>query len=283
MSQPSPGVLIAIDWENIRRGAQLYQRSVKPAQLCQAMHDVGGIFGEVGGGKAFGDWSLRPDDGREFSEHDIVPYHAPRTAAGKDRSDPAILLEVYEWIRDRDDCGTVILGSGDADYQVLVDRAKSYGKRIVLCAFSQSVSRDMLATAPLFPLEAELGIQTAEHGDVNVDVVPEASGSEGAASEGVLERFVQQMYNLENRMNFVGYGMLCNRWMLDWGLAWNEHECRQLIDEYVDAGIVERHDVYNPNNPDWPTSAVRLVRTDERVRQALGFSDGPVSNPVLAG
>ena len=55
------------------------------------------------GGKAFGDWSLRPEDGREFAEHDIVPYHAPRTSTGKDRSDPAIPLEVYEWIRDRED------------------------------------------------------------------------------------------------------------------------------------------------------------------------------------
>ena len=280
MSRERQGVLVAIDWENIRRGAQLYQRNVKPADVCLAMHDVGSVFGEVAGGKAFGDWSLRPEDGREFAEHDIGPYHAPRTSAGKDRSDPAILLEVYEWIRDRDDCGTVILGSGDADYQVLVDRAKSYGKRIVLCAFSASVSRDMLATAPLFPLEAELGIQTAEHGDVKLDVAA-APESDYAESNDVLGRFVRQMHNLESRMNFVGYSMLCNRWMPDWGLAWNEYECRKLLDEYQDAGIVERHEVINPNNPDWPTGAVRLVRSDERVRQALGFSDGPASNPVL--
>ena len=147
MSQQRQGVLIAIDWENIRRGAQLYQRRVGPAHLCRAMTDVGGVFGEVKGGKVFGDWSLRPDDGREFAEQDIVPYHAPRTAAGKDRS---------------------------------------------------------------------------------------------------------------------------------------EHECRRLVDEYQQAGIVERHDVANPNNPDWPTAAVRLVRSNETVRRALGFSDGPVSNPVLA-
>ena len=67
------------------------------------MQDVGRVFGEVVGGKAFGDWSLRPGDGREFAEHDIVPYHAPRTSAGKDQSDPAIPLAVYEWIRDRED------------------------------------------------------------------------------------------------------------------------------------------------------------------------------------
>ena len=41
-------------------------------------------------------------------------------------------------------------------------------------------------------------------------------------------------------------------------------------------------EVSNLSNPDWPTLAVRLVRSDERVRQALGFSDGSASNPVLA-
>ena len=85
MSQQPRGVLIAIDWENIRRGAQLYRRNVRPAELCRAMSDVGRIFGEVAGGKAFGDWSLRHDDEREFTEHDIVLYHVPRTSAGKDR------------------------------------------------------------------------------------------------------------------------------------------------------------------------------------------------------
>ena len=281
MSQQRQGVLIAIDWENIRRGAQLYQRKVSLAELCRAMTDVGSVFGEVKGGKAFGDWSLRPDDGREFAEHDIVPYHAPRSSMGKDRSDPAILLEVYEWIRDREDCGTVILGSGDADYQALVDRARLHGRRIVLCAFSQSVSRDMLATAPLFPLEAELGIQLAEHGDVEVPDIA-VPGAYDADIDYVLRRFVREMHRLEGRLNFVGYGILCNQWMLDWGIAWNEYECRKLVDEYQQAGIVERYEVVNPNNPDWPTSAVRLVITNEAVRQVLWFSDGPASNPVLA-
>ena len=260
---------------------QLYGRNVRPAELCRAMSDVGRIFGEVAGGKGFGDWSLRPDDGREFTEHDIVLYHAPRTSTGKDRCDPAILLEVYEWIRDREDCGTVILGSGDADYQVLVDRARLHGRRIVLCAFSQSVSRDMLTMAPFFPLEAELGIQMAEHGDVNMPL-PAVSEVDDPGTDDPLERFVREMHRLEGRLNFVGYSMLCNQWMLDWGMGWDEYECRRLIDEYQEAGIVERHEVINPNNPDWPTSAVRLIRTNEKVRQALGFSDGPVSNPVLA-
>ena len=80
----------------------------------------------------------------------------------------------------------------------------------------------------------------------------------------------------------MGNGMLCNQWMLDWRIAWNECECRRLVNEYLDAGIVESHEVVNRNNPDWPMSAVRLVWRNEAVRQALGFSDGPASNPVLA-
>ena len=65
------------------------------------------------------------------------------------------------------------------------------------------------------------------------------------------------------------------------GTAWNEHECSRLIDEYQEDGIVERHEVVNRNHPDWPTSAKRLIRTNETVRQAPGFSEAPTSNPVL--
>ena len=109
----------------------------------------------------------------------------------------------------------------------------------------------------------------AEHWDVKLDLATAPEIDE------VLGRFVRRMYNLESRMNFVGYSMLCNQWMLDWGLAWNEFECRKLLDEYQEAGIVERAEVYNHNDPDWPTSAIRLVRANETVRQTLGFSDGP--------
>ena len=276
MEESAQGVLLAIDWENIRRGAQLYQRSVTPHTLYDAMKNVGEVFGEVRGGKAFGDWGLRPDDGMAFSETGIQPYQAPRTMAGKDRSDPAMLLEVYDWLRDREDCGVIVLGSGDSDFQILVDRAKDLGRRIVLCAFSQSVARDMLAVAPLFPLEAELGIQLAEHGDIPVHE------PQGEMAQDVFHVFVREMSKLESRMNFVGYSMLCNQWMLDWGIAWNEYECRRLVDQWLHEAIIERHDVHNPNNPQFPTSAIRLVRTNELVREALGLNRPNINNPVVA-
>ena len=217
MSQQPQGVLIAIDWLNIRRGAQLCQRNVRPAELCRAMQDVGRVFGEVVGGKAFGSWSLRPEDGREFAEHDIVPYHAPRTSAGKDQSDPAILLEVYEWIRDREDRGTVILGSGDADYQALVDRARVHGRRIVLCAFSQSVSRDMLAR-PRYSRLTPSWVSSWRNTTTSTWTSRLIPRRATPGIDNVLVRFIQEMYRLEGRLSLVGYSMLCNQWMLDWGL-----------------------------------------------------------------
>lgn len=277
------GVLLAIDWENIRRGAQLYQHTVSPQALHEAMTNVGQVFGSVLGGKAFGDWSLRPNDGSAFTQAGITLYHAPRTMAGKDRSDPSILLEVYDWLRERDDCNVVILASGDSDYQVLVDRARNMGRRVVLCAFSQSVARDMLAVAPLFPLEAELGIQLSEHGDVEIpQITDEEVAEEEAAMEDVLTIFVREMAKLESQMYFVGYNMLCTQWMLDWGIAWNDYECRRLVDQWLYEEIIERHDVPNPNNPQYPTSAVRLIRSNEQVRELLGLNRPAAANPVIS-
>ena len=87
-------------------------------------------------------------------------------------------------------------------------------------------------------------------------------------------------------MNFIGYNVLCNQWMLDWGIAWNEYECRKVVDglveaRLVEAGVVERHDAFNPNNPQVPTAAIRLVRTNETVRNTLGFNRPPIRSTVL--
>ena len=274
--EASAGVLIAIDWENIRRGAQMYQQTVTPRALCEAMKTVGETFGEVRGGTVFGDWSLRREDAAAFTQAGIQPYNAPRTMAGKDRTDPSILLEVYDWVRDREDCQYIVLGSGDSDYQALVDRAKGNGRRIIICAFSQSVARDMLAVAPLFPLEAELGFSLPEHGAI--------PGGEGQymSSEDALQIFARQMDRLETTMNFVGYNKLCTQWMLDWGLASTEYECYRLIDQWLYEEVIERHDVPNPNNPAYPTSAIRLIKSNETVRDLLGFTRPAAPKAALA-
>ena len=82
-------------------------------------------------------------------------------------------------------------------------------------------------------------------------------------------------------MNFIGYNMLCSQWMLGWGIAWNEYEGRKMVDDLVEVGVVERHDAFNHNNPQFPTTVVPVVRTNEAVRSALGLNCSPIGNPVL--
>ncbi len=139
----------------------------------------------------------------------------------------------------------------------------------------------MLAAAPLFPLEAELGIHLAEHGDVEVSTNAPPEDASSSGDDAALDTFITEMSRLEERMNFVGYSMLCNQWMLEWGMGWNEYECRKMVDDLVQAGVVERHDVVNHNNPQFPTAVVRLVRANETVRNALGLNRPPIGNLVL--
>ena len=62
-----------------------------------------------------------------------------------------------------------------------------------------------------------MGIQLAEHGDGNLDL-PAVSEEGDAGINDVLVRFIREMYKLEGRLSLVGYSMLSDQWMLDWGL-----------------------------------------------------------------
>ena len=128
----------------------------------------------------------------------------------KDRSDPSLLLEVYDSIR-----------------------ARALDRRIILGTFSQAVGREMLTAAPLFPLEAELGIHLAEHVDVEVKARAPQENASSSDNDAALDTFITEMSRLEDRMNFIGYNMLCSQWMLDWGIAWNEYEGRKMVDDLV--------------------------------------------------
>ena len=272
------GVMIAIDWENIRRGANMYSLHITPKQIREAIASVAEIFGPTLGAKAFGDWSMRPEEGKAFEENGITLYNAPRTMTGKDRSDPCILIEVYDWLREMEDCKTVVLGSGDSDFQILIQRAKLLDKRIVLCTFSRSVSKDMLAATALSPLEAELGIELAEHGNIPAQNVTEEERQE--IQDQDRERFIKEMNLLEGRMQFVGHNMLCNQWMSEWSIAWTEYDCRRLVEQWLEEEILQRHDVRNPNNPTYATPAIRLNKQNEIVRQTLGLNKTSVHNTI---
>lgn len=259
------GVVFAIDWENIRRSAVHCGVQITATDLCDILFGIGSLFGDVVGAKTFGDWSANLDDGAEFSRNSVQPYHAPRTVHGKDRSDAAMILEVWDWVRDQQGVGIVILATGDADFQILVDKCKSINVRVLLTAFAPNLSSDMRAVAPFFPIEGELeSARRPVHGDVpvfvNNDLPPHSQA---------LLRFVPRMDQFSRTLSFVGYGKLCHEWMIDWGVANTERDCFDFMDIWQEQGVVETYSVNNPGNPRYPTTAVRLCKDHPKVREIL--------------
>lgn len=270
------GIVIAIDWENIRRSAMDYGLDLHPTGLCDVLFEVGTLFGDVIGAQVFGDWSLRMDDGSEFQENGVQPFQAPRTIHGKDRTDAVMLLEVWDWIREKEGLGFLLLATGDADFQILVNKCKDVGLRVILAAFSPSFSTDLLSAAPFFPLESEMSeVRLAEHG-----LVPVLSHARYGTVDRQLADFVVRIDRFSRNVSFVGYGKLCREWMVDWGVGRSERDCFDLMERWQSQGIVETYQVPNPMNPLYPTTAVRLQREHPLVREIMekgtdAYTDDP--------
>ena len=264
--------LIAIDWENIRRSAGAYNTAISPRELTEALVRVGRLFGPTIGGTAFGDWTLRPMDAEAFLKAGMNAYNVPRSTAGKDRTDPSVMLEVHDWLREREDCGFIILASGDSDYEALVRRAKQGNRRVIICAFSKSIARDLLNTAPVFPLEAELGIEDPGS--------PQYGEMQANGDSRLLPIFIQKMDHFERQLQFVGYNRLSSQWMIQWGVAIDEYQSCTLLQTWIKKDIIERHDALTPNSKGAYTPAVRLVRTNLTVKEALLQGNGDARTPA---
>ena len=256
------GVLIAIDWENIRKGAQRMGLEIPAAQAAGVINSIATMFGQVQQATAFGDWTLRPQDAAAFRSSGVSAHHAPRSSAGRDQSDTSIILEVYDWLRDRPDCKYIVIASGDSDYEPLVQRAMLHSTRIIICAFSDSISRDMLAVAPFFPLEAELPA-----------LRPPQCGPEDTAgmtrTKATLEPLVQMMEHLESKLRFVGYTRLCSQWMLDWNIAKDSDEAYHILQYWQGKGVLTKHRIPKQEPNTQRTLALRLERQNADVQLAL--------------
>ena len=260
---PNPtGVLIAIDWENIRKGAQRMGLQIPAAQAAGAINSIATMFGQVRQATAFGDWNLRPQDAAAFRSSGVSAHHAPRSSAGRDQSYTSIILEVYDWLKDRPECSYIVIASGDSDYEALVQRATLHGARIIISAFSDSISRDMLAAAPFFPLEAELPVVPPPQWE------PEDTAGM-TRTKATLEPLVQMMEHLESTLKFVGYTRLCSQWMLDWNIARDSDEAYHILQYWQGRGVLAKHRIPKQEPHTQRILALRLERQHADVQLAL--------------
>lgn len=265
------GVLVAIDWENIRRALPRFIEPVAPEQVCAAFAGVAARFGDYRGGTVFGDWTLRADDARVFESHGLQAYNVLRSRSGKDRSDPAINLEVYDWVRDRPDIETFILGSGDSDFQELIRRARNRGNRVVVCAFGDAIARELHTMTPVFPLEVELGLTLRRRPEALTPGTPDAEALSG------VQTFISRMDELERTLPYVVLNYLkrtvSNR---AWGVGDDENEKEDFFANLLADGVLEEYEIANPKRPGRMVMAVRLNRSSEIVKATLpGKEESP--------
>jgi len=75
--------------------------------------------------------------------------------------------------------------------------------------------------------------------------------------------FIQRLDKLEGEMSFLSVKWLRAR------LFKNENDTREILQLAIHSRIVEKYYVNNPNNPQFPTLACKLVRNNEFVKQTL--------------
>lgn len=260
------GALIAIDWENIRRGFGDFVEAITCEQVYNAFGAVASRFGDFRGGTVFGDWTLRPQEARTFEDHGLQAYNVLGSRTGKDRSDSAVMLEVYDWVLNRSEINTVILGSGDSDFKELIRRTRGHGKQIVVCAFGASISGELKTMTPIFPLEAELALTLKTK---PVLLLPGFPTTEGLAKWG---RFVRRLDGLEHQLPYIVRSYLIHTLLApSWGRGETEAEKETFVDEAQAAGLLESYEIDNPQRPGKLVNVVRLDQTNETVRQVLGL------------
>ena len=83
----------------------------------------------------------------------------------------------------------------------------------------------------------------------------------------LLERFrddiIDQIESLEASLPFVGLKYYRDQLLPQVVGEIRQGELRSLMDLLVDSGAVDVYQVENPNNPEFPTAAIRLPLTDE--------------------
>jgi len=257
------GVLVAIDWENIRRGLADFAQSVTLIQVCTAFESVAARFGDYRGGTVFGDWTLRPDDARVFEDHGLQAYNVLRSRSGKDRSDPAIILEVYDSVRDKPDINTFILGSGDSDFKELIRRAKQKGKQVVICALGVTIANELKTMTPIFPLEAELGLTP------KAIVTLSLPGIALTPTLGKWKAFVTRLHEMERTHPYIVLNYLRRLLSQAWGAGDTEAERAAFIQEALSQDIVITYELDNPQLPGRTVTALRLNRDNDLVKQIL--------------
>ncbi|ADG07644.1 hypothetical protein Btus_3020 [Kyrpidia tusciae DSM 2912] len=230
-------------------------------QLSRVIKEICSLQGHWCGTLAYGDFD-RGDYGLQtrLLQVGIQPRHVAAREAGELHRDAVALelsLDALESVHTLPHITDHLFVGGDISWVPLFRRLTQHGKHIHLCGFQSYTHRALREWAETFT--------ALDHREeITRDRIREAGPQ---ISEGDLEQVIHVLAGMQERLPFVGFGLLqrelTRRYPYRFGFE-------DILNAAKNEGILEVYKVPNPNNPDFPTTAVRLNREHPLVRETLG-------------
>jgi len=249
----SANVAVFIDWENLYISIQKEYGEKRPdaSFLVEVILNEAKHHG-IPIAKAYANWDNFPGVMNTLKGKGVEPqqpYAKREEHTIPDAADIALCLDAVETCFESTHIEAFVFASGDADYIELINRLLRRGKAVYFLGLKKTTSSILKQQVGgrLTFLDAQLSLGTAFR-----------VRSTGAPD--TMPELIRLVDGLErSRMAFVGLKFLRDRHGVP----------QQLISEAISIGILEVYKVPNPKNPEFPVTACRLVKDNEKIQEIL--------------
>lgn len=212
-------------------------------------------------GHVYGDWTFshtfagqKVHTPRAFLEHGYEAKQVAVKPSGQDRTDTTMALEAYEVLLQGSNITAFMIVSGDGDFAYLARKIRSQGKRLIVCALTNSASPEIITISnPFVSIESLLNITVT----TSTLISPKPKYN--------WEEFINLLAKAEKTLPFVALKLFRDQW-----LSFENPKLRgRIVNEAIDEGIAKTFNQPNPKNPSFPTTAIKLNRSHQLVKEIL--------------
>lgn len=258
-------IAIFVDYENIRMGLKKsHSIDANPSEIAQVIKKAVSEHGEMLFGYVYGDWSIPHSlsgktihTARAFEKEGFSSVMVSTKASGQDRSDSRLILDAQECLYTQPNISAFMIISGDGDFAHLCRKLRGNGKRVIICAFTQSANAEILSIAnPFISVESVLNLDLSK-------TSPQRQAYNW-------DPFISQLSEAEKLLPFVSFKHFRDKWLLpEIGPIDSPDERNRIVNEAKKEGIAEVFFQENPNNRDYKTAAIKLNLKHPLVKQKV--------------
>ena len=226
--------------------------------------------------RCYADWEQFPELASVWKSLGVDPVFAPVKSLGKwGRHSNAVDLQLsVDWMEilwKVPEMEEFLLVSGDRDFLPILHKTLSQGKEVKIFTFRTSTGEilERVMKSRIYFLDETLGLQKVEKPVVE-------SRREGAISTEEVDWLILLLERQERRLPFVGLKFFRDQVLIPfftlysgWSFEEAAERAQSLLQSGIDGGWITVYKVNNPLKPDFPTTAVRLNHSDERVQKVL--------------